>query len=338
MGTKVARKWLWWILAIHLVVLAAELVAPHDFARQVRTLSFAPPTPPRWIDAEGRFHWRPFVYALQRDPRNPREFIDTTNERHPIRFWVPSEPRQMGPMVLKYRLFGTSSPTGIHLLGTDRYGRDMFSRILYGARLSLFAGALAGTLAVVLGLIAGTLCVTWGGWVDAFLMRMVELTISLPWLYLLIGVRAFLPLSMDPVPVFVLTIALVGTLGWAVPARLVRGVLKTAREQDYVQAARGFGASEAHLLFKHLLPQTRDTLLTQWALLVPKCVMAEVTLSFFGLGVQEPFPSLGSLISVLTEAHGAMTRVWMFWPAVALGLAILSYHLLAEALQQHRDV
>ena len=333
-----ARKWLWWILSIHLLVLAAELVAPYDFARQVRTLSFAPPTPPRWIDTEGHFHWRPFVYALQRDPRNPRQFVDNTDERYPIRFWVASEPRKIGPLVLKYRLFGTDSPTGILLLGTDRYGRDMFSRVLYGARLSLFTGALAGTLAVLLGLVLGALSVTLGGWVDVFLMRLAELTLSLPWLYLLIGARAFLPLRIDPVPVFVLTIVLVGTLGWALPARLVRGVLKTAREQDYVQAARGFGASETHLLFKHLLPQTRDTLLTQWALLVPKCVMAEVTLSFFGLGVQEPFPSLGSLISVLTEAHGAMTRVWMFSPALALGLAILSYHLLAEALQQHRDV
>ena len=271
-------------------------------------------------------------------PFNPRAFVEDTETPYPIRFWVTSEPRKVGPLVFETRLFGTDSPTGIHLMGTDRYGRDLFSRIVYGARLSLFTGALAGTLAVLLGLWAGSLCVMFGGWVDSLLMRLAELTMSLPWLYLLIGIRAFLPLRIDPVPVFMLTIALVGTLAWAVPARLVRGVLTTAKEQDYVLAARGFGASDAHLLFKHLLPQTRDTLLTQWAILVPKCIMAEVTLSFFGLGVQEPVPSLGSLISVLTEAHGAMARVWMFSPAVALGLAILSYHLLAEALQQHRDV
>ena len=331
------RNVILFIALLHGLALAADLLAPYDVAEQKRLLSFAPPTRVHVVDTDGRLQG-PFVYALRKDLADRRRYVEDTSVRYPILFWTKAEKRSIGPFDIEHRLFGTESPSGIHLWGTDRYGRDMFSRTLHGARLSLFAGALAGTLAVVLGLLLGATSALLGGWVDVLLMRAAEMTLSLPWLYLLIGSRAFLPLRLDPVLVFVLTIALVGTLAWALPARLVRGVVLAAKAQDYVQAARGFGATRSHLLFRHLLPQTRDTLVTQWAILVPKCVMAEVTLSFFGLGVQEPVPSLGSLLAVLTEAHGAMARWWMFSPAVALGLAILSYHLLAEALQQRREV
>lgn len=320
------------IVILHLSALAADILAPYDYSEQTRTLSFAPPTQIHFFDDQGRFHPRPFVYELKRNLDHRHGFEEDRAVAYPIRFWVPSEPRSIGPIRISFRFFGTDSPTGVHLWGTDRFGRDLFSRTLYGARLSLFAGMLAGSLAVLLGLIVGSVSALAEGVTDTILMRAAEVTMSLPWMYLLIGARAFLPLRMDPELVFVLTITLVGTLAWALPARLTRGVMLSAKEQDYVTAAIGFGATKRYLLFKHLLPEAKVTLWTQWALLVPRCILAEVTLSFFGLGAQEPAPSLGSMLAVLTQFHGAMSRAWMFSPVVALGLAILSYHLLAEAV------
>jgi peptide/nickel transport system permease protein len=158
---------------------------------------------------------------------------------------------------------------------------------LHGARISLLAGPLASALAVGLGLLLGSAAGYYGRWLDELLMGFAELFLSLPWLYLLLAARAFLPLDLTPGHAFLTVIGILGVIGWARPARLVRGVVLTAKEQEYVVAARGFGASDLYLLGRHVLPQTRGVLFTQASLLIPRYIMAEVTLSFLGLGVNE---------------------------------------------------
>jgi len=149
-------------------------------------------------------------------------------------------------------------------------------------------------------------------------MRVAELFVALPWLYLLLALRAFLPLSVSPLRAFFLIIVVVGAVGWARPARLVRGVVLSAKERDYVRAARGFGAKNNYLLQRHILPQTASVILTQAAILVPQFVLAEMTLSFLGLGVPEPVASWGSLLASLQQYSVLVSYWWMYMPALAI--------------------
>jgi peptide/nickel transport system permease protein len=165
-------------------------------------------------------------------------------------------------------------------------------------------------------------------------MRVAELFLALPWLYLLFGLRAFLPLSVRPLTAFLLVIGVIGIVGWARPARLIRGVVLSAKERDFVRAAKGFGASNGYIFRKHIVPQTYSVLLTQAAILVPQYVLAEVTLSFLGLGVPEPAPSWGNLLAALQQYSVLVSYWWMYLPALAMAPFFLGYLTLASALQE----
>jgi peptide/nickel transport system permease protein len=193
---------------------------------------------------------------------------------------------------------------------------------------------LATGISLALGLLLGTISGFYGRWIDESLMRMVELFLVLPWLYLLLAVRAFLPLHISPMQTFFLLVAVIGSIGWARPARLVRGVVLSARTRKYVLASRGFGASDSHILRRHLLPHTYGVLLTQAALLVPQFVIAEVTLSFLGLGLSEPMPSWGNLLANLQQYNVLVSYWWMFAPGLALLVFSLGYLAVADAIQQ----
>ncbi len=313
------------LISFATLALTADVVAPYDFSDQHRKLPFAPPTRLHLLDAEGTFHWRPFVYPIL------AEMDGTTTEDHsrvvPLRLWVRDSDGNL-------RLFGVDAPDVVFLAGSDRFGRDQLSRLLHGARISLFAGLLAGLLAVGLGLLIGAAGGYFGGWIDHVLTRLTELFMVLPWLYLLIGIRAFLPLHITPTQAFTLLVVLIGLVGWAAPARLVRGVVLSAKERDYVQAARGFGASDLYLLWHHILPQTLPVVATQLAIRVPSFILAEVTLSFLGLGVAEPVPSWGNMLAALQEYHVLVSYGWMFLPAVALVFVILCFHGITAMVQR----
>jgi len=231
-------------------------------------------------------------------------------------------------------LFGVDEPGRIFLLGSDAYGRDQFSRFLWGGQLSMLAGLLAAGVSIALGMVIGGLAGFYGGWLDEALMRGADLFLVLPWLYLLFAVRAALPLHVSQGQVFLLLVAVIGVIGWARPARLIRGVTLSARERRFVLAARGFGASDLYLLRHHVLPEAWGVVLTQLALLIPQYILAEVTLTFLGLGIGEPLPSWGSLLSSLQQYHVLVSYWWMFLPALLLIPLFLAYYAAADALQE----
>lgn len=311
---------------LHLGALGAGFLAPYGFGEQDREHSYSPPVRLRFRDREGRLHLRPFLYIGVEKAGAPGLYVEDRSRVFPVRFLVP---RGSG-----VRLFGVDSPARIYLLGTDRFGRDQLSRLLYGARISLFSGLLAASLAVSLGLAAGAAAGFRGGWLDQVLMRTSELFLALPWLYLLLAVRAVLPLSLAPAGSFLLLVAVLGAVGWARPAHLVRGAVLSARRRDYVLAAQGFGGSDLYVLRRHVLPQAAGVALTQLALLVPQYVLAEVAMSFLGLGVAEPVPSWGTMLAELERYDALLSYHWLLWPAVLLTGAVLSYHVLAEHLRQ----
>ena len=321
------------LAALHILVARAGVLAPYPYATQHRQLPYAPPTPIRFVDAAGGLHWRPFVYPLVAADSAPG-YREDRSRRYPLRFFVRGEPYQiLGLFAADRRLFGVEAPARVFLLGSDGFGRDQFSRLLHGGRISLLAGLVAATLSIGLGLVLGSVAGFYGRWLDSLLMRGAELFMSLPWLYLLLAARAFLPLSLSPVETFLLLVSLIGAIGWAQPARLIRGVVLSARERGYVQAARGFGAGDFYLWRRHLLPEALAPALTQAALLVPQYILAEVTLSFLGLGVAEPVPSWGNMLSEVQKYHVLASAWWMLSPGPVLMLVFVAYHRLARSLQ-----
>ena len=317
------------LAAVHLAAIGAGFLAPYAPTEQNRTLPYAPPTLLRFVDAEGRFHLRPFVYRRVDREGAAGAYDEDRSRPFPVRFLVRGGGASPGAL----RLFGVEEPARIFLFGTDGFGRDQLSRLLHGAQISLFAGLLAATLSLGVGFVLGTLAGFYGGGVDAVLMRSAELFLALPWLYLLFAVRAVLPLSVPPGQAFLLLVLVIGLVDWARPARLIRGVVLSARERNYVLAARGFGASDLYLIRRHIAPQTLGLLLTQATLLVPQYILAEVTLSFLGLGVSEPVPSWGNMLASLQHYHVLASYWWMWVPGLALVPVFLAYFALSEALR-----
>jgi peptide/nickel transport system permease protein len=316
------------LAALHLAALGADFLAPYGPTEQNRSLPYAPPTRLHMVDAEGRFHGWPLVYPLVRS-RAGGTYEEDRRKSYPVLFLVPDGP---GAPAGRVHLFGVEEPARIFLLGTDGFGRDQFSRLLHGAQISLFAGLLATALSLGVGWLLGTLAGYYGRWLDAILMRSAELFLALPWLYLLFAVRAMLPLHVSPGQAFLLMVLVIGLVDWARPARLFRGVVLSARERNYVLAARGFGASDLYLIRRHIAPQTFGLLLTQAALLAPQYILAEVTLSFLGLGVSEPVPSWGNMLAELQRYHVLASYWWMWIPGLALVTVFLAYYALSEAL------
>jgi peptide/nickel transport system permease protein len=201
----------------------------------------------------------------------------------------------------------------------------------------MLTGLLAAVLSLGLGLALGTAAGFHGGWLDQILMRGGELVMALPWLYLLLAVRAFLPLHITTVQAFFLLVVIIGGVGWVRPARLIRGVVLSARERGFVLAARGFGASDAYLIRRHILPLTLGVVLTQATVLIPQYILAEVALSFLGLGVGEPVPSWGNMLAEAQQYHALVAHRWMLAPGLAIIPVLLGYLLLADTLLESRN-
>lgn len=290
---------------LHLPIIFAGFVAPYDPAEQHRDLAYVPPTAIRWLP-------RPAVVVRQAEGEL----------RVPIHLFRGGH------------LFAVDPPAHIFLLGTGRFGRDVFSRLLYGGRLSLSAGLTAAALALFIGTIAGAFAGYHGGLADTLTMRLSEVVLSLPWLYLLLAARAFLPLDLSPAKSLLLITGVLGLLGWAQPARLVRGLVLSLRTRQFVEASRSFGASPSFILTRHIGPHVYGLLLTQAALMIPQFILAEVTLSFLGLGAGEPAASWGGMIAALQQTAVLRSYWWLLAPAVVLFVFSIAYHSLARAIEE----
>jgi peptide/nickel transport system permease protein len=326
------KFWLVTLAALHFMVACAGFFAPYDPAEQDRENPYSPPTTVHFVSSDGRIHARPFFYGQRLREGSFDQFEEDSSKVGQLHFFVQgSGYRLLGFIPARWHLFGAQGAR-FYLLGSDAFGRDQLSRILCGGQVSLLAGLLGAASTLLLGGFVGTLAGFYGGWRDALLMRFAELFLALPWLYLLFALRAFLPLTVRPLEAFLLVVVVLGTVGWARPARLVRGIVLSVKERDFVRAARGFGASDAYLLRRHIVPETFSVLLTQAAILVPQFVIAEMALSFLGLGIPEPVPSWGNLLAILQQYSVLVSYWWMYLPALACVPFFVGYQGLANAL------
>lgn len=327
--------WLWVLAGLHLLLLLAGFLAPYSYDTQDRQHTFSPPTRLHFVDAAGKFHLRPFIYESVPAADDPTEYRENRTAAFPLRFFASGDSYALLGLHSDKHLFGVTGPVRLYLLGSDGFGRDQFSRLLYGGRVSLASGFVAALFAVLLGVALGGVAGYYSKGADDAIMRLAEIFMVVPWAYLMVAVRAFLPLQMDQTATFLMIVTLVGVVGWARPARMVRGVVLSVKEQNYVLVARGFGASGFHLWRRHILPSTMGVALTQMALLIPQFVLAEVLLSFFGLGIGEPTPSWGNMLASAQQYQVLVSYWWMLLPGLAPVPFFLAYHLLVDNLHNY---
>ena len=291
------------LLAIlYLVAIVVEFVAPYATDTYNIKYILAPPMRVRFVDADGRFHLRPFVYdyTTSRDPKSLRivQVVDTET-KHPIRFFVRGDDyRFWGLWRSDLHLFGIDDPEALILLwGGDDQGRDLFSRTVYGARLSLSIGFVGVILSLVFGILLGGISGYFGGTNDMVIQRAIELLQAIPRIPLWLTLSAALPRDWGTVEVYFDITIILSVLGWTGLARTVRGKFLALREEDFTQAAKYLGASEMRIIIRHMVPSFSSHLIAVLTLRVPEMILAETSLSFLGLGLREPVISWGVLLT-----------------------------------------
>jgi peptide/nickel transport system permease protein len=235
-------------------------------------------------------------------------------------------------------LFGTIGEGRINLLGTDEQGRDQFSRLLFGGRISLFIGLVGILISFPLGMLIGGIAGYFGGLIDSILMRLVEVLMTIPTIYLLVALAAVLPPSLSSSQRFLLIVLITSFISWSGLARVIRGQVLTLKEQEFVQSAQAIGANSLYIIIKHILPQTATYIIISATLSIPSFIVAESVLSLIGLGIQQPDPSWGNLLSIATNASVLVLQPWLiFAPAVLIILTVLSFNLLGDGLRDALD-
>lgn len=292
---------------------AAPFLAPNDPRHQHADLAYAPPMVPRIVDASGSLR-RPFVYPLVIADRLERRFALDTASPTPIRFFAGG------------RLVSVEGSTGWLPLGADPLGRDVFSRLAYGARLSLAVAASATLLAIVFGALTGALAGYAGGAVDRFVMGIADVVVILPAAYVVVTLRAAMPLVMSAEAVFWTIVGVLAAASWPLPARGVRAIVAVERTQGYAEAAYAAGAGPLRILLRHLLPAARGHLATQAFLLFPAFILAEATLSYLGLGFAPQQASWGVMLQDAGSVSVIADAPWILAPAAAIVVSVLATH------------
>jgi peptide/nickel transport system permease protein len=300
-----------------LAAAAAPALAPHSVWEQFADYPNAPPMRIRIVDDAGRWQ-RPFVYPIALADRLERSYAEDRSRRLPVQWFRGGALVDVG-----------EAEGPLFLLGSDSLGRDVLARLLHGARVSLGVAAVGAIGALLIGALIGGIAGYAGGRADEALMRLADFVLVLPAVYVILALRAVLPLVIEPLQLFVLVSSLLAAVGWPYAARGVRAIVAAERDREYALAARSLGAGHVRLLLRHLLPASKGFLAVQATLLLPAFILAEATLSFVGFGFADPVPSWGTMLRDLTSGNIAdVTRFpWLLTPALAIILVVLAVHL-----------
>lgn len=340
MKDKFAKTALIILGLIYLALFLADFIAPYTKDFSDRTMAYVPPSKIFVIDENGKLS-KPYTYNYIRnfDSENLRITYDLDrSEKHYIKFFSQGQPYKfLGLIPMKRHLITTDTTGRLYLLGTDINGRDVFSRLLFGGRISMTIGFLALFVLFPIGLLYGGIAGYFGGIVDTLMMRFAEAVMAIPSFYLLIILASILPSGMTSVQRFMLIVIILALIGWAGFARVVRGMVLSIKNQEFVQAAKSIGASRLRIIVKHILPQTASYVIVAMTLSVPSYILSESGLSFLGLGIQQPDASWGNMLKEAQEYTNIIYRPWLLTPGFLIFVAVLAFNLVGDTIRDVLD-
>jgi peptide/nickel transport system permease protein len=321
------------LIFIYLIALLAPFIAPYGYETQDRSAPYSPPM-------RVYFNPGPTAYGMKAQYNQYRERVwtpDPTDAR-PIRFFAKGEPYKLFWVIpTTTHLIGTVEGKRIYLLGTDVFGRDYLSRLLYASQISLSVGLIGIAITFTLGLLIGGASGFYGGKVDDLIMRLCEVIMSVPDFYLLLALAATLPPDMPPAQVYVLIIVILSFVGWAGMARIIRGMVLSVREREYVEAARALGVGDFKIIVRHVLPSTFTYAIVSATLSIPAYILAEAGLSFLNLGIRDPMPSWGNMLSAAQNLYTLQNYPWILAPGLAIFITTLAFNFLGDGLRDALD-
>ncbi len=312
----------------------AEFIAPYSSDLQVRGKAFHPPTRLHFFDEDHNFSLQPFVYHYKLVDRVFKVYRPDPTVKYPLRFFVRGEKYKfLGLIPYDIHLFGTEAPGHIFLLGTDKFGRDIFTRLLFGARISLSVGLVGILISFSIGALIGGIAGYYGGVVDNVLMRVAEMIMAFPGFYLLLALRALLPTALPSTTVYLLIVLILSFIGWPGFARVIRGMFLSLREQEFSLAAKALGSTDLRIILRHILPNTMSFVIVAATLSVPGYILGESALSFLGLGIQEPQASWGNMLAAAMNTRVLVSFPWILVPGFLIFITILAFNFLGDALR-----
>lgn len=325
---------------IYLALFLADFIAPYTKDFSDRTMAYVPPSKVFTIDQNGKLS-KPYTYNYIRE-FNPQtleiEYNLDRSQKHYIKFFSQGEPYKfLGLIPMKRHLVTTDANGRLFLLGTDINGRDVFSRLLFGGRISMTIGFLALFVLFPIGLLYGGISGYFGGKIDMIMMRFAEAVMSIPSFYLLIILASILPSGMTSTQRFLLIVIILALIGWAGFARVVRGMVLSIKNQEYIQAAQSIGASKMRIITKHILPQTTSFVIIAMTLSIPSYILSESGLSFLGLGIQQPDASWGNMLKEAQEFTNILYRPWLLTPGFLIFVSVLAFNLIGDTIRDVLD-
>ncbi|MEZ4471315.1 MAG: ABC transporter permease [bacterium] len=324
---------------LYIAVIFAPFLSPYSYTTQFRDQNWHPPHMTRlhlWDDA-GAFHG-PFVYASNRLDEFTSEYEEDRAKPVEIDFFVRGEPYTFLGIESTLHLFGSSDPTRpIFLFGSDKFGRDVFTRILYGGRISMSVGLLGIAISMTIGLLIGGIAGYFGGRTDFLLMRLVELILALPGLYLILVIRQVFGRDVPSTQSYLIVVLVLAFIGWAGNARVIRGMVLSIKENEYVTAAEALGQRRMAIIVRHILPNTLSFVIVTATLAVPYYILGEVALSFLSVGIQEPEASWGNMLRDAQDVRNLTDFPWVVVPGFFIFLAVMAFNFLGDGLRDAAD-
>ena len=330
------------LLILYAVALFADVLAPRDPNDYSARYTYAPPQQLHLFDTDDGFRIAPFVYGYKVvvDPEAlKREFTLDPDNKIAVQFFVPTAPyRLWGLIPLQHRLIGpVDQGAPFYLLGADRLGRDMLSRLIHGARISLSIGLSGVALSLLIGVVVGGISGYVGGRTDMIIQRIIEFIWSLPQIPMWLGLAAAMPRDWTSLQAYFVITIILALIGWTELARVVRGRVLALKSEDFVAAARLDGAGEMRIILRHIVPSFTSHIIATATLAIPSMILAETTLSYLGLGLQAPIVSWGVLLREAQNIRTIATAPWLLAPGFAVIIAVLALNFFGDGLRDAAD-
>ena len=333
----------WFLVLIYGSALFAPMIAPYDRAHRFTKHLYLPPRDIH-IRAEDGSWQRPFVYAVKIETNKEtftRDFVEDRSETYPVRLFVQGDPYKLwGLFRMDWHLFGVDNAEEVgpvFLLGGDKFGRDIFGRVLFGGRISLTIGLVGVSISLFIGLLLGGLSGLYGGVVDNLIQRLIEFMRSIPTIPLWMGLAAAMPADWPQLRVYLGITIILSLISWTTLARVIRGMFLSLRNEDFVLSAQSAGANQWYLIWQHLIPSSMSYVLVEITLAIPGMIIGETALSFLGLGLVSPTVSWGVMLKDAQQIVEIAIHPWILWPAMFVIVTVLAFNFIGDGLRDAAD-